>query len=192
MVNERLTAWFPLLIFVVLAAVTFWLNQKIQLPDAVRDGSQRHDPDFIMDDFSSTQMREDGEVQYSLSAKQMSHYPDDGSTQLTSPILIYSEKSRAPLRIVANRALLSRDGESVYFRGNVFLSRPPQGRQGKLTMATEFLHVTPKENIGKTDRFVSIKQPGTVVTAVGMEFNGASRIIKLLSKVNSRYERSPS
>ena len=180
--SARLTTWFPLLILVVLAAVTFWLNQKAQSPESAHSKNQRHDPDVTMQNFSVVQMGVGGEILYTLTAKNMSHYPDDESTNLVAPELIYAEKPRAPLKIVSKRALLSRDGENIYFHEDVRLSHSPLHKQGEMILTTEFLHVIPDQGIAKTDRFVSITKPGANITAVGMEFNWATSIIKLLSK----------
>ena len=185
--NARVTAWFPLLILVVLAALTFWLNQKVQSPDQSRDGSNRHDADFIVENFSIAQMNKNGEVRYALSANKMVHYPDDDSTYLDQPKLINTENNRAPLTIVSNNALLSRDGDHAYFRGNVHMTRAPYGKSSELNMVTDYLHVIPNLDFAQTDRLVTITEAGNKTRAVGMEFNNQTRIVKLLSKVNSYY-----
>ena len=57
---DRLRPWFPLTLLIVLAALTFWLDALVQNGTAARDGSGRHDPDFILENFTATRMNEDG------------------------------------------------------------------------------------------------------------------------------------
>jgi len=53
---------------------------------------------------------------------------------------------------------------------------------------TAFLHVIPDENIARTDRTVTITDAATTVTAVGLELNSDTRVIKLLSNVRGTYD----
>ena len=45
---DRLTAAFPLLLVAMLAALSFWLEQAVQGTVTAKDGSTRHDPDYIV------------------------------------------------------------------------------------------------------------------------------------------------
>ena len=159
----------------------------MQLPDHNRDGSNRHDADFIIENFSISQLNTSGEIRYALSANKMQHFPDDDSTHLDRPKLINTEQDRAPLTITSKNALLSSNGDHAYFRGNVRVNRAAYGKRGELLMVTDYLHVTPNLDLAQTDRLVTITEGGNKTSAVGMEFNNQTRTVKLLSKVNSHY-----
>jgi len=57
-------------------------------------------------------------------------------------------------------------------------------------MSTAFLHVIPDQNLARTDRAVTITDAATVVTAVGLELNNETRVLKLLSNVRGTYDPS--
>jgi len=78
----RPTGWLPLAALALLVALTFWLNQLVQAPAPRLDGSTRHDPDLIVENFDAQKLTEDGTVQYTLAARKMVHYPDDDSALL--------------------------------------------------------------------------------------------------------------
>jgi lipopolysaccharide export system protein LptC len=55
-------------------------------------------------------------------------------------------------------------------------------------MLTTFLHVAPDYHVAKTDRTVSITDATMTVSAVGLEMNDETRVIKLLSSVRGTYD----
>lgn len=187
--NDRLTAWFPLLLLAVLAVLTLWLDRVVQPTAGIRDGSTRHDPDYIVDTISAIQMDEDGRIKHTLAADKMIHYPDDDSTRLQSPKFVNYATTTAPITITAREALLSKNGEDVYFRDNVRVNRGPYDSRSELVMETDYLHVIPDKNIAKTDRPVTITDDNTVVHAVGLELDSEARILKLNARVKGTYDQ---
>jgi len=187
--NDRLTAWFPLLLLAILAALTFWLNRIVQPTATVHDGSARHDPDYIVDKVSAIRMAQDGKIKHTLTADKMIHYPDDDSTRLTSPTFINYATTTAPITITAQEALVSKNGDDVYFKDDVRVTRAAYDSRSKLVMHTDYLHVIPDKNIAQTDRPVTITDVNTVVHAVGLELNSETRILRLNSRVRGVYDQ---
>lgn len=186
--TERLTAIFPFLLLAALAALTFWLDQVVQPPPRGSDGKSRHDPDYIVDNLSALSTNEAGNAAYTLFAARMVHYPDDDTTLLTRPRLISYRSVQAPVTITANEALVSSNGENVYFKNDVKVTRAAYGDHSEMVMLTTYLHVIPDDNIAKTDRPVTITDASTVVNAIGLELNSETRVLKLHSRVRGTYD----
>jgi len=189
MMSERLAAWFPLLLLAILAALTFWLDRAVQPPAGKGEGATRHDPDFIVDKVSAIRTAADGGIKHTLFAEKMIHYPDDDSTYLQSPKLVSYASGKAPITITSREALMSKDGENVYFQDDVHVTRAPYDDKSELAMQTSYLHVIPNDNIAQTDRPVVITDANTVVNAIGLELNGGTRILKLKSRVRGIYDQ---
>lgn len=189
MMSERLAAWFPLLLLAILAALTFWLDRAVQPPAGKSEGATRHDPDFIVDKVSAIRTAADGGIKHTLFAEKMIHYPDDDSTYLQSPKLVSYASGKAPITITSREALMSKDGENVYFQDDVHVTRAPYDDKSELAMQTSYLHVIPNDNIAQTDRPVVITDANTVVNAIGLELNGGTRILKLKSRVRGIYDQ---
>jgi lipopolysaccharide export system protein LptC len=184
---DRFTAAFPLLLVAVLAALTFWLERLVQAPAPARDGSTRHDPDYIVDNLVGVTMGPDGKRLHQLEASRMLHYPDDDSTQLESPRLYKYEDDRQALSITAQRAHVSSEGKTVDFDQDVRAVRSATKTQSELVLTTDHLHVVPDDDYARTDSPVKIEDANTQVTAVGLEFNNNARVVKLLSNVRGSY-----
>lgn len=179
----------PLMLVGMLAALTFWLDRLVQTSGNGPWVVTRHDPDYIVDKLSGVRLGATGMASYSLSAEKMMHYPDDDSTLLTSPRFVsYGDSAQVAVTVTASEAVVSSNGDHVYFQDDVRVTRPGHAGASELVMRTTFLHVVPDHHIAKTDRTVSIADATTTVSAVGLEMNSETRVIKLLSNVRGTYD----
>ena len=80
--GERLATFFPLLLLVLLAALTYWLDRAVQSPAAPRETVVRHDPDYTVEKMLATRMGVNGRVRDTLHAAHMAHFPDDDIDRL--------------------------------------------------------------------------------------------------------------
>ncbi len=188
-ISERLTLWFPLGLMLLLALLTFWLDRAVQEPLSRRDGGMRHDPDYWVENFLARRMGKDGLPLHTLAATRMEHFPDDDTTRLSRPHFIAMDQNRVPTHIVAQHGLISSNGEDIYFNRGVEIRKEAGHGKDWLTVATEHLHITPEQDIARTDQAVTITTPAAVITATGMEVNNRTRVIKLLSRVKGHYEK---
>jgi lipopolysaccharide export system protein LptC len=190
MKGDRFAIWFPLALLITLAALTTWLDYKVQPPAPKRDGSNRHDPDYYLENFSTTRMGPDGNIRYVLSGKKLMHYPDDDSTHLNTPKFTHLTKNKPPMNISSDQGLVSRDGEHAYFMGNVqVLRQAKSAAKPPVKLATSYLHVIPNQDFAETDKAVTITDANTIISGVGLELNNKTRILRLLSQVKTHYEK---
>lgn len=182
--------WFALIVLALLAALTYWIDRTVQPPAPKRDGSSRHDPDYIVSNFASTKSDPQGNPRYSLAGAEMRHFPDDDSTELIRPAFKQYSQKKPTTSVDGDRGTISANGENVYFMDNVKVVRAATAQKGELTVLTEYLHIIPDQNMIKTDREVTILQaPRTVIHATGMELNKKERTLKLFKRVKVHYER---
>lgn len=186
--RDRLAIWFPAGLLVLLAMLSFWLDRTVQPPQPKNDGSSRHDPDYTVENFTTTRMGMDGLPRHTLTAAKMVHYPDDDSTHLDMPHFTRFESGMAPMHIQSAKGLLSKEGEHAYFTGKVVVTRDAFGDKSASTLTTSFLHVIPDKDLALTDKPVNIRNAHTNVDAVGLELNNKTHVMKLFSHVKGRYE----
>lgn len=188
----RHTIIFPLVVLVLLAAITLWIDRTVQAPVYKANGSKRHDPDYIVNNFVTTKADVKGDIQYVLAAAEMKHYPDDDSTHLERPRLTQYASGKPYTQIESQQGLVSSKGDIVQFIGNVKVVRQATADKGEMTMRTQYLKVVPDTEVATTDRPVTITEgPKSVVHAVGMVYDKKKRTIQLLNKVRAHYEQPP-
>lgn len=182
--------WFALIVLALLAALTFWIDRTVQPPPPKRDGSTRHDPDYIISNFVSSRADINGNPRFSLAGIEMRHYPDDDSTELVRPNFTQFSLQKPTTRVEGQRGLVSANGENVYFMDNVKMVRAATRSKGELTLLTEYLHIVPDQDFLQTDRPVTILQaPRTVIHGNGMQYSKKEGVLKLFGKVKVHYER---
>ena len=181
---------FPLALLTILALLTFWINRSVHPPQHKPDGSSRHDPDYILNNFVTTKTDQYGNVLYVLHAAEMKHFPDDDSTELKLPNLIQYAAGKPNTHITSKRGLVSSNGEQVQFIDDVKLVREAYADRGEMTLLTEYLKVTPDTGMAITDKPVVIKQaPKTVIHGTGMIYNKKQQTIQLLNNARVHYVR---
>jgi lipopolysaccharide export system protein LptC len=184
---ERIGSFFPFILLALVAGLTFWLERLVQPFETAGSSVVKHDPDYIVDGLSATEMDPQGRVKHTLRAKRMTHYPDDDVTTLEEPRLVTYSQGRAPVSVSSRDAHMSANGEDVYFENDVRVVRAPAGNQGELVVETAYLHVIPDDNIAKTDRPVTIRNAMGVVHASGLELNSETRVLNLQGRVKGTY-----
>jgi lipopolysaccharide export system protein LptC len=186
----RSTIFFPLILAIALAIITFWINLTVEQQGPKIDGSNRHDPDYTMNNFVTTQTDVTGKLRYVLAAAEMVHYPDDDSTVLQRPRFTQYTTDKPYTQIEGLRAYVSSDGEEIELVDNVKVVRQAFEGKGEMQVLTEKLIILPNQDLVKTDSPVVITQaPKTVIRATGMVFDKKKQTLTLNKRVKAHYER---
>ena len=183
----RPTSWLPLAVLALLVGLTLWLNQLVQPPVARADGSRRHDPDLIVENFNARKLGTDGRVLYTLAASRMVHYPDDNSSHLERVKLEAFEPQQPRMTVTADQGRLEQGSDRVWIEGNVVVVREADERNEPARLTTQRLLVLPDEGIAKTDSEVVLESPSGRAHAAGFELDNQKRILKL-ERVRATYK----
>lgn len=186
----RSALFFPIVLAILLALLTFWINQTVEQQGPKIDGSNRHDPDYTMHNFVTTQTDAAGQLRHVLAAAEMLHYPDDDTTVLQRPRFTQYTVNKPYTQIEGLRGYISSNGEEVELVDNVKIVRQAFEGKGEMQVLTEKLLILPKQDLVRTDAPVTIKQaPKTVITAIGMVYDKKKQTVTLLNRVKVHYER---
>jgi lipopolysaccharide export system protein LptC len=188
-VKARTNTLFSLAIAAGLAALTMWLERTVNAPSGSQPNALEHDPDFIVERFTATSHDKGGRPESRLTARRMTHYPDDESTELEEPRLVQFRDQGPPVRLSAERGTVTRDGEEVRLYGNVLVVRDATKGRSPLQMETTYLQVFPKQDIARTPEAVVITEGESRLTGVGMDYNTRTRQLELKARVNGTFVR---
>ncbi|MGQ0545375.1 MAG: LPS export ABC transporter periplasmic protein LptC [Betaproteobacteria bacterium] len=181
------TRLFPLALMTSLALLTFWLERTVH-EDERPPQLRRHDPDYVVNTFTTTTYNRDGAAESILSAEKMLHFPDDDSTELFSPRVVHAEPDQPRYTVRAERGALSSDGDEIFLYDNVVLVREADSERPEARMTTEFLHILRDRSLVRTDRPVKIVEGSRSLSGRGMEYNNGSRELVLRHDVVARFE----
>jgi lipopolysaccharide export system protein LptC len=181
---------FHIAILVLLVAITFWLERASELKRPGNDSLLRHDPDFFVEKLTMRRFGPTGELQNMLTAEKMVHYPDDDTTLLTAPRATFLKGPR-PTILSAKQGLVAPDGREVALVDNVRGIREATKTDPEMVFTTTHLTMFPEDDVMRTSAPVTLVQGASIVRAVGMEADNKTKVVELLSQVNSTIEKKP-
>ncbi|SDI49780.1 LPS export ABC transporter periplasmic protein LptC [Propionivibrio dicarboxylicus] len=182
------SALFPLTLLGALAALTFWLRYATELPEIRHDGKHRHDPDFIVSDATLRKIGPSGTLAYTLKAAEIHHYPDDGSSDLIKPDLVYLSAKGPTITTKADTAHASDDNERVDLYGNVRIERSATKKDPATVGTMAELTVFPNDEKAFTRSPVRITQGESWVTGTGLQMDYRMQTYVLESKARALLE----
>jgi lipopolysaccharide export system protein LptC len=181
------TRLFPLALMFALALLTFYLDRTVR-EEQTHPALRRHDPDYLVANFTTTTYNKEGAPETILSAAKMIHYPDDDSTDLIAPRMVQSKGAGPRMTVSAQRGALSRDGEEIFLYDNVLLVREAAAESPEARLSTSFLHVVQDRSLAVTDREVLMEEDHRSLAGRGMEYNYESGQLLLRSEVRGHFE----
>ena len=177
--NFRSLPALPLAVLIILAALTYWLNQFVQLSAARGDGNKRHDPDLIVESFTAQALGETGELQYTVKAAKLAHFPDDDSSAMETVVFTALHPSLPPVVAIAPRGRLRAGVDEVIMEGGVLVTSERSEKYPPLKLATPSINIFPEKNLVLASEGVRVDSPTSQLTAKKMELNSLTRRVLL-------------
>ena len=129
------------IVLVLLAGGSWWLSRGVAPPAAEHNLEARHDPDYIIENFSATVMNELGRRRYILHARKLVHYFDDDTSELEQPYLIQFQDGTAPIHARSNHGWLSSGASEIVMTGAVHVARNRDPRDAGAQVTTDKLTI---------------------------------------------------
>ncbi|HYR36038.1 MAG TPA: LPS export ABC transporter periplasmic protein LptC [Burkholderiales bacterium] len=182
------TRLFPLALMLALALLTLWLDHQVSVEGGAHPSMRRHDPDYLVTNFTTTTYNRDGKAETVLSAAEMQHYPDDDSTAVSAPRVLQAKPAQPRFTVEADRGNISREGDEIFLYDNVVLVREADAVQPRARMTTSFLHILRDRSLVRTDRQVLFEEEGRSLSGRGMEYHADTSELFLRDDVRGRFE----
>lgn len=157
-----------IMVIALLAALSSWLSREQEEEGPVAERPQRHIPDYYIIGFNAAAYSADGIPRHRLSAESMTHFADDGSTQLVHPQLAFIDERGETWQLDAGRGEVDARSETLVLSDSVNIRR-----LGEAANAIEFktgeLTVHPTQQFATTNTAVTITAPGSQIEAAGFD-----------------------
>ena len=176
------SALFPLSLLLALAGLTFWLRYATELPSERHDGKNRHDPDYIVTQATLRKLDLTGALTYSIKSTEIRHYPDDDTTDLLKPDVIFLHDKKPPVTLSAERGHVKKAGKQVDLYGDVRITRIASAKDPAITAYTPELTVFPDDEKAFTKSPVLITQGNSWLKGVGMQVDNRAQTYILESQ----------
>lgn len=188
MKNNWGSALFPLAILLTLSALTFWLVHAVELPEERRDGKNRHDPDYIIEQARLRKLDRTGRLHYTLNADEIRHFPDDDTSELSKPVIVFLHTKNPPVTISSERAHVGTNGEQVDLYENVRLLREASPTKAAMLITMPDLTVLPDDDKAFTKSPVRMTQGKSWLTGIGLQVDNTTQTYILESQAVCQFE----
>ena len=166
----------------LLAGLTLWLERTSQ-PQTVASGKTRHDPDYIVNNFTITRFDANGKLYQTLTAKEMRHYPDDNSLAFVRPKVLTLDENEPAFEVTADDGVGPDDGTKIDLSGHVVMIREETPESARLEARTDQATVYINEKVIQTARPVQIDLGPNRLDGTGMRLDGQTRELRVDSRV---------
>lgn len=178
-----------ILILGLVAAGTWWLASRIKPPEITAPPPPTHEPDYYFTDATVTTLDKQGRRAAVMTAPRIVHHPDDDSSEVFAPRIVYFSAGDPPWHAQADHGLMPSGGQLVKLDGHVEMRRADANGGPPLVIDTDRLDVNLDTNIGTTADPVDIVQGASHMTGIGMLAYFKENRLVLQSKVRGHYVR---
>lgn len=171
-----------IVIFVVLWRLT---HQQQQSAENINADPAGRTIDYAMANFKMTVMDELGQPSRIIEGTELSHYPDDDSTEISDATAYFLAPEKDTWLVKSNTAFTQGKGETIDLNGNVIITRQSDN---EIELRTEQLTLDTINNTAYTDKPVTIRSPYGDTDSVGLHATLQDETINLHSKVRGHYD----
>lgn len=173
-------------VVIFFALITLWLQDAFKETPLAPKIKQKHFPDYFMEDFSVTQMNEQGVPAYVLRAARVQHYSDDNSSEIIAPH-VEMRDPQGDWSVAAGRAVVFGDTDIIHLYDQVKIRREKSAQRDELAIDTSYLKIDAQKKLAETDQPAHISTSSMELDSQGMVFDGARDILKLTSSVRGTH-----
>jgi len=178
---ERVSALLALGLMAALALAAWLLTELALSP--VWDSSYRSSTKLNAQITGAelTQTDERGQTRFQIASPSLSLF-EDGSAEMSNPVMLALRNDGPPVRAHASKALVSANQNEVMLTGQALISRDAYDKESAIRIATDWVQFDINSQTAQTKAPVRVNQGNILLTGVGMKFNQKTEQIEVLSQ----------
>lgn len=185
--NGKQIVLYGLLLMLVTVSGWFLFQQETGLQ---RSAVSASGPDAFVEDMDLKVMNEQGQLEYRLIARRMTHYPGDERFNLEAPDIRILRANGDSWRIQSEHGETTEAADIIWLLGAVDIKRKETATSSPLHIVTSDLLVKPEEELAETDNAATMTSDQFRVKGVGVKANFRNDTVELRSSVRGRFDVS--
>lgn len=182
-VQDRILAFLGVGLLAALTSASYYYALKAEA-DFLRADTNAESPDFIAGNLTVTSFEADGSPKAKTFAKRAVSYAD-GRMFADMPRYATISTLTPQTRARADKGTSTDGGQSVFFDGNVVVTREADKEHAAMRMTTPNAWVYPDENRMTTQAPVDMQQGNDTTTGIGMRLDIVERTVQILKDVHT-------
>jgi len=185
MSNSRIMLLVLLVVAAFGSAIWVWQLRREQEPPTLI-GPPRSD--YLLYDFDLIALDEAGKESFSASGPRLTRHPNLGTLDIEAPRFSSPDSSGRVWTGTAKRAWVNKEGTELQMLGDASVSGPAEEAVAPTRLQSEALSVFPREHRVESDVAVTVTEPGSILSAIGMRANLDAQQVELLSDVRIHHD----
>ena len=181
--RDRLISLFGLALLALLVGASAYYAIKSNF-SADSAPPNKDSPDFVARGCIVTTFNNDGTGKQRLYSEYAEHFSDGHSVSIR-PKLVTLSPDKPQLKISANKASTMDDGQTVFFTGNIILTRSGDKTNAPLRLTTTRAVVNTDTQVVTGETPVRIERGSDVMTGIGFLYDNVDRTAELYSDVHT-------
>lgn len=145
-------------------------------------------PDHTLEYITLTSFDYLGVPRYRIEAPLMTHFDDDDSTELESPMMLIFRPSSPPFEVRSERAWMSSGRTEIFLMGEVTIIRKGIDAQATTTIKTQNLRVFPRREFASTEKSILATNARYRIRGQGGSINLRNGKVKIFHQAKGLYE----
>lgn len=183
--REKQIGLYGLLLMLVTGSGWLLFRQETGLQ---RETASATGPDAFVEDMDLKVMNEQGQLEYRLKARRMTHYPRDERFNLVQPDLRVLQPGGDHWRIRSERGETTESADIIWLLGAVDINRRGSATSSPLHIVTSDLMVKPEEELAETAEAATIMSDQMRLDGVGIKADFRNETLEIRSSVRGRYD----
>jgi lipopolysaccharide export system protein LptC len=184
-VSSKQISLYGLLLLLLAGTGWFLFQQSSGLQPATTSATG---PDAFIVDMDLKVMDEQGQLEYRVLARHMTHYPNDKRFTLEKPDIRIMQANGDTWHIKSEQGEATEAADIIWLLGAVDIKRPATETSSRLHIVTSDLLVLPEDEMAETDYEATITSDEFLINAVGMKADFNNDTLELRSRVRGRYD----
>lgn len=178
--RDRWSYGVSLLVLTALASGTWWAadhaRRSIQADPPRRIS---HEPDFFVERFGMVRSNPQGRAHTVLQGDRLVHYPDDDSSELSTPQFWSLQPDQPLVQVRALQGRMDQMGQRVSLDGKVVWERAADAKREKMVIETPNMILLPDDDVAYGASTVVVQQGRNQLQGVGFHYDNQSRQLRI-------------
>jgi lipopolysaccharide export system protein LptC len=147
--------------------------------------------DYTLTNFTLDALDDAGKLSFSVTGPRLAHKEDDGSVYVTTPDYVMVDNSGNLWKGKSESAWVNKDGTIMKLEGHVEMHRQPTAKVQPADIVTTDLTTWPKDKRMETAAPVTMTDPDSILSGVGMKSDLGLKVLELFANVHSILQPKP-
>lgn len=178
--THRTNRLFPVVLVLLMALMTIWLDQVSRLGSFGRDLDPNR-PEYVSEKVVATRFDRQGQIQQRLIADRMWQFPKQHDMHFANGQIRAYANGTLDYSIDASTGFYNTRSKQAYFERNVRMFKPATGQEPATTLVSSEMSVDTVRRLASSQRPSTMYYGNSVASSTGFTYDYNAGVVNLLS-----------